>query len=306
MKPFRVKPLPVVRVWGGRRLAEWRQFPAASEPIGESWEVFGELPLEQADCTLDELCRRHGRQLLGSGAPDPQAGFPLLIKWLDCQQWLSVQVHPDDAVAGQGQRGKAEAWYFAEVAPDAEVIHGWKHGAPARQELERLKPGEWMDYLRRYRPQAGSWSYTPPGTVHALGPGLVVYEVQQSSDLTYRLYDWDRAGLDGKPREMHVAQGIEAICESLPEKEPAPPGDLLGKLEVLCPHFMVESVEGERSWSTSGLSFELLTALQPSQVHCQQESWSIEAGGSLIVPADAGELRCSSEGRWLRVRLTPA
>lgn len=306
MKPFRVKPLPVVRVWGGRRLAEWRQFPAAAEPIGESWEIYGELSLEDGSGTLDQLCRRLGRQLLGSWAPDPQAGFPLLIKWLDCQQWLSVQVHPDDAVAGSGQRGKAEAWYFAEVAPDAEVIHGWKQSAPARAELESLQPGQWMDQLRRYRPQAGSWSYTAPGTVHALGPGLLVYEVQQSSDLTYRLYDWDRVGLDGKPREMHVSQGIEAICESLPEKVPAPPDDLLGKLEVLCPHFLVESVQGERNWSTNGTSFELLTALQPAQVHCQNESWQLEEGGSLIIPADAGELRCSSEGTWLRVRLAPA
>ena len=306
MKPFRVKPLPVVRLWGGRRLAEWRQFPPATEPIGESWEVFGELHLEHEDCTLDELCRRHGRQLLGSAAPDPQAGFPLLIKWLDCQQWLSVQVHPDDAVAGRGQRGKAEAWYFAEVAPEAEVIHGWKQDVPTRQQLERLKPGEWMSYLRRYRPQAGSWSYTAPGTVHALGPGLLVYEVQQSSDLTYRLYDWDRVGLDGRPRETHVAQAIEAICESLPEKIPDPPGDLLGKLEIICPHFTVESVGGDRSWSTGGASFELLTALQPLRVDCQGESWQIEEGGSLIVPADAGALRCSSEGHWLRVRLAPA
>lgn len=306
MKPFRVKPLPVVRVWGGRRLAEWRQFPTSKEPIGESWEVFGELAVEDGDCSLDELCRRQGRQLLGSWAPDPQAGFPLLIKWLDCQQWLSVQVHPDDAVAGPGQRGKAEAWYFAEVAPDAEVIHGWKDGAPSRAELERLQPGQWMDSLRRFHPQAGSWSYTPPGTIHALGPGLLVYEVQQSSDLTYRLYDWDRVGLDGKPREMHVSQGIQAICDSLPEKEPAPPGDLLGKLEVICPHFLVESVHGERSWATAGLSFELITALQPAQVWSGEDSWQIEAGGTLIIPADCGPVRCSSDGSWLRVRLAPA
>lgn len=294
MKPFRLKSMPVVRVWGGHRLA-----PESTQPIGERWEVYGELCLEGSDETLDQLCVRRGYSLLGSWSPDPQLGFPLLIKWLDCQDWLSIQVHPDDAVAPPGLRGKAEAWYFAQVSEEAEVIHGWKNGQPPRAQLETLAPREWLDHLQRYRPQPGSWSYTSPGTVHALGPGLLVYEVQQSSDLTYRLYDWDRLGLDGQPREMHVEQGIAAICESLPEPQVAAPADLLGKLEVLCPHFVVESVSGSRSWSTTGQSFEIITALAPAQVAGQQ----LEEGASILIPADAGAVDCSSTGSWLRVRL---
>jgi len=291
MKPFRVKSKPVMRVWGGHRLA-----PGSTEPIGERWEIHGENELEGSSETLDQLSRRLGRSFLGEWSPDPEAGFPLLIKWLDCQQWLSIQVHPDDALVAPHSRGKAEAWYFAEVAPQAEVIHGWKNGTPTRTELEALKPAAWLEHLRRYRPEVGSWSYTAPGTVHALGPGLLVYEVQQSSDITYRLYDWDRVG----NRELHVKQGIDAICEAKPEPEVETPGDLLGKLEILCPHFSVETVQGEQRWSPRGRSFEIITALASLQL----DGHLLEEGASCLIPADAGEVRCSSQGSWLRVRLT--
>ena len=247
----------MVRVWGGQRLAAWGRCLPDSDPIGESWEVHGAQPVRGGDCSLDEMCKRHGRALLGDWyGGDPEAGFPLLTKWLDCQEWLSVQVHPDDSVArrlaGPTQRGKAEAWYFAEVSPAAEVIHGWASQVPSRQALESLSGGQWLAPMRRFHPNPFSWSYTSPGTVHALGPGLLVFEVQQSSDLTYRLYDWDRLGLDGQPRPLHLAHGIEAICESLPEAELCPPEDLLGQLEILCPHFCIESVLGPRTWSPGG------------------------------------------------------
>ncbi len=284
----------MVRVWGGRRLA-----PESTQPIGERWEVYGELRLAGSEETLDQLCARLGRGLLGSWSPDPQQGFPLLIKWLDCQEWLSIQVHPDDSVAPPGLRGKAEAWYFAEVGEGAEVIHGWKGSKPSRTQLQDLAPRDWLKLLNRFRPEPGSWSYTSPGTVHALGPGLLVYEVQQSSDLTYRLYDWDRLGLDGRPREMHLEQGITAICDSLCEPKVEPPADLLGKLEVLCPHFVVESVSGPRQWSTTGRSFEIITALAPAKVAGQE----LAEGASILIPADAGVVDCSTTGSWLRVRL---
>lgn len=281
-----------MRVWGGHRLA-----PGSTEPIGERWEVHGDNELENSPETLDQLSRRLGRSFLGEWSPPPEGGFPLLIKWLDCQEWLSVQVHPDDALVAPHSRGKAEAWYFAEVGPRGEVIHGWKNGPLLRAQLEQLQPADWLQHLRRYRPEPGSWSYTGPGTVHALGPGLLVYEVQQSSDITYRLYDWDRVG----NRELHVRQGIDAICEAKAERAVTLPDDLLGKLEILCPHFMVETVQGEHCWSPQGRSFEIITALASVQL----DGHLLEEGASFLIPADAGTVRCGSQGSWLRVRLSP-
>lgn len=310
MKPFAIEPLPVVRVWGGTRLAELGRCPAGPEPIGESWEVHGSQKVRGGDQSLDELCRIQGAELLGEWGGDPEAGFPLLTKWLDCRQWLSVQVHPDDRVAlrlaGPGQRGKAEAWLFVEVAADAEVIHGFAAGRPGPEVLRHVSGAEWLSLVRRYRPEPYSWVYTPPGTVHALGPGLLVFEVQQSSDLTYRMYDWDRLGLDGQPRQMHESESRQAIADSLPEPAVAAPDDLLGELAVSCPHFLVESLKGEREWSPAGRSVELLTALSaPATVECGGDRWTVAAYDTLVVPATAPALRWSGSGPWLRVRLAP-
>lgn len=309
LTPLLVEPLPVVRVWGGQKMAAWRGY-ASHQPVGESWEVHGSQPVRGWDCSLDQLCERFGERLLGCWGRSLPSGFPLLTKWLDCQEWLSVQVHPDDGVArrlqGNTFRGKAEAWYFAEVEDQAEVIHGWKGPRPSRQQLEQIEGAQWLEWVRRYRPRPGEWSYTPPGTVHALGPGLLVFEVQQSSDLTYRLYDWGRLGLDGLPRPLHLAESYEAICDSSPEPEVAAPPDLLGQVEVLCPHFVVERVEGTRHWSPQGNSVELLTSLNsPARVASGEQSWELKPGDSLVVPAEVADLSWEGSGPWLRVRLAP-
>jgi len=309
LTPLQVEPLPVVRVWGGQKLAAWRGY-RCDQPVGESWEVHGSQPVKGWDCSLDQLCERFHERLLGRWGRHLPPGFPLLTKWLDCQEWLSVQVHPDDTVArrlqGKDCRGKAEAWYFAEVQDTAEVIHGWRGPRPTRQQLEQIEGSEWLDWVRRFRPRPGEWSYTPPGTVHALGPGLLVFEVQQSSDLTYRLYDWDRSGLDGLPRPLHRAESLDSICDSPPESVVAPPSDVLGHIEVLCPHFVVERVEGPRGWSPRGNSVELLTSLNSAaRVRCQDQTWELKPGDSLVVPAEVPSLNWESPGPWLRVRLAP-
>lgn len=315
MKVFCVKPQPVVRVWGGSRLISLRRFGEGAEPIGESWEVFGESREPETGHTLDELAREMGSAFLGSWCENPGEGFPLLTKWLDCQEWLSIQVHPDDSVArrleGPGQRGKSEAWYFCEVAQGAEVIHGWQDPSPSAQELAGTDwaDSHWVERVRRFHPMTGEWVYTPPGTVHALGPGLLVFEVQQCSDLTYRLYDWGRVGLDGLPRQIHPRQGRVALSECPPELAVSPPVDGLGTLAILCPHFSVEMVEGSRRWDPAGRSVELLTLLEDAAELVQgARRYPLQRGDSVVVPASAGavEWNCDARARWFRVRLSPS
>ncbi len=300
VKAFKVKPRPVERPWGGSRLRSFRGFGPGSTPLGESWEVCGDSLWE--GLTLDEWTRQQGTSFVGSWCERPELGFPLLTKWLDCQQWLSVQVHPDDDLAlelhGPGHFGKSEAWYFHEVAPEAQVIHGWSGGVST----PLPRGAEWLQHLRRFKPCQGEWAYTSPGTVHALGPGLLVFEVQQCSDLTYRLYDWERLGLDGQPRELHLLQGEKALRLS---PQPAVLEDvpgLLGEVKVKCPYFVVEEVSGSRNWSTQGESVELVTSLDQG---ARLGDLQLAPGDSAVIPASAGEQAWQGFGKWLRVRLLP-
>ena len=186
-KPILLEPRVVPRVWGGRKLATEFGRDLGSEPVGESWEIHGELRVEGDSTTLDELVETHGQGLLGRGC-DPEAGFPLLMKWLDCKAWLSVQVHPDDELAREftaspQARGKTEAWYVHKAEPDAELIHGLADGVGPEQ-LKDTDGEQIVSLLKRVRPDQGQMLYTSAGVVHALGPGNLIYEVQQSCDIS--------------------------------------------------------------------------------------------------------------------------
>ena len=181
-------------------------------------------------------------------------------------------------------------------------------GRPDPEQLAQLQGEDWLATVRRFRPQGGSWVNTPPGTIHALGPGLLVFEVQQSSDLTYRVYDWGRMGLDGNPRPLHLDEARQAISLSGVEPKVQTPTDLLGQLEILNPFFCVETISGPTQWSPQGHSVELLTALESEvRIRSAGQDWVLAPGTTLVVPAQAADLRCDSpEGhRWLRVRLAP-
>ena len=214
--PLRFEPIFRRYLWGGRRLGT-----VLGKPIGEgsdyaeSWEVvdhgadqsrvaFGPL----AGTTLGELVREHGHELLGRHHPQPQ--FPLLIKLLDAQQKLSVQVHPNDEQAARldtPDYGKTEAWVVLAAEPGSRIYAGLKRGFD-RPALEReLNRGTCELCLHHFEPRVGDCVFLPAGTVHALGGGLLIAEVQQSSDTTYRLFDWNRVGPDGRPRALHIEAG---------------------------------------------------------------------------------------------------
>ncbi len=218
--PLRMQPIFKQYLWGGRRLATILNKPIGSEgPYAESWEVadHGEDQSRVADKrlagqTVHQLLEGDRLGLLGSSVHADR--FPLLYKFLDAQESLSVQVHPNDAQAARlnpPDAGKTEAWVVLDAVPGSRIYAGLRAGV-TRHELERaIGQGIVPDCLHRFEPKVGDCVFIPAGTVHALGGGLLVAEIQQSSDTTFRLYDWDRVGADGKPRALHIAQALEVI-----------------------------------------------------------------------------------------------
>ncbi len=225
--PFKFLSILKERVWGGRKLAELYHKPLPpGVPIGESWEisdrpgdvsVIANGPLAGRD--LHWLVANHPSELFGDAeqspaeaAPDQSRRFPLLIKILDAREKLSLQVHPPAEKAAQ-LRGepKTEMWYIAKAEPQAELYAGLKRGVTRARFEEQIHNGTVADAFHRLSVAAGNAMFLPSGRVHAIGAGLVIFEIQQNSDTTYRVFDWNRVGLDGKPRALHIPESLASI-----------------------------------------------------------------------------------------------
>ena len=220
MYPFIFQPAFKDRVWGGRELERlYSKNIPAGQPIGESWEisdrpgdasVIANGPL--AGKNLRWLMENHAAEILGTAKPTPEGRFPLLCKILDARDRLSLQVHPPAGKARELKgEPKTEMWYITDAAPDACLYVGLKPGVTRAEFQKKIADGSVADCFQRIAVRAGDAMFLPSGRVHAIGAGLVIFEIQQNSDTTYRVFDWNRMGLDGKPRELHIAESLASI-----------------------------------------------------------------------------------------------
>jgi mannose-6-phosphate isomerase len=253
---LRFQPLYQERVWGGRALESvlGRTLPAR-DPIGESWEIVDRTEAQSIveggalnGQSLRSVLLKHGPEIMGRNWPAGKP-FPILVKWLDCRERLSLQVHPPASVAPELKgEPKTENWYIAQTAPGAELIVGLKRGV-TREQFERAIADNTLEQcVHHFRVAAGDSILVHSGQVHAIDAGNLILEIQQNSDTTYRVYDWGRVGLDGLPRQLHVAQSLRSIDWTDFEPVPLRAAPTSGVIAD-CPEFRIRRVvlgPGER------------------------------------------------------------
>ena len=217
--PLKFEPLFKERIWGGRKLAEVFGKPLPADVnIGESWEiadvyedksVIANGPL--AGMTIDKAIEQYKVEITGNADYHPP--FPLLIKLIDAQGTLSVQVHPDADTCKRTGKGdpKTECWYVLEAEPGAAIYSGIKEGTTKEEFAKSIEEGTCADYLNKIEVKVGECYFIPSGLCHAIGTGLLVAEIQQPSDTTYRVFDWNRVDANGNPRQLHIEDGLESI-----------------------------------------------------------------------------------------------
>ncbi len=218
--PLTFQPVFKERVWGGRTLQTlYQKNLPAKVPVGESWEI-SDRPGDEsviangplAGKNLRWLMEHHGGEVLGHAKPAADNRFPLLCKILDARDRLSLQVHPPASkAAALGGEPKTEMWHITDAMPGAELYVGLKSDVTRAEFEKKIQSGEVAGCFHRIPVRSGDTMFLPSGRVHAIGAGLVIFEIQQNSDTTYRVFDWNRVGLDGKPRELHIPQSLASI-----------------------------------------------------------------------------------------------
>jgi mannose-6-phosphate isomerase len=284
------------RVWGGAQLAHWLNLADAPAPLAEVWLIYAEnriLGGPLAGLTLAEATARYGSALVGA-ANTARSGdqFPLLAKLLDAADHLSVQVHPDDAYAhsveaATGFNGKTEAWYILEAAPGADLIHGFARPVSREECAAAVHDNTLLDLLRRVPARAGETVFVPAGTIHAINAGVMLFEIQQTSDLTYRVYDY------GRPRELHLERALDVLnYQPSPAAVQAPERlDERATRLVSCDYFTMErwDLAAPLESATNAATFEIWTAIDgAATLRSAHRAITLGRGDSVVLPASLG------------------
>jgi mannose-6-phosphate isomerase len=323
--PLQLSPVFKPKIWGQRNLEPFFSRPGgkpggphswlghsdspigAKDPIGEVWitdEGSRFLNGPSAGLTLKEASQKYGVELNGSAWQDSR--FPLLAKYIYTRDWLSVQVHPDDDYArvhDPGNFGKCEMWYFLSSDDSGEVLLALKAGVTKESLAEAFENGTSRNLIQPFHPKAAEAAFVPPGTVHALGPGLVLFEVEENSDLTYRLDDFGRVGLDGKPRPLHWQKGLDVTRVELPQYRDLPRLEFhepygLRRWVLACRYFALEELMLAKIASFTGSTerVETLSILSgEGRVETEAGWMAYRTGDTWVIPPSVRNYRLAPE-----------
>lgn len=291
-------PLYMERVWGGRELESiyGRSLPKPDIPYGESWELVDRENEQSvvnsgpyAGKTLHELWNHHREEIFGPGYENLGNRFPILLKILDARRDLSIQVHPPaDKAEELGGEPKTEMWYIADCEKNAKLYVGFRKGLTPDSFRSALEDGTVADCVHPIEPKAGDSIFIPSGRLHAIGGGFLIHEIQQNSDTTYRVFDWNRTGLDGKPRELHVEKSLASVDFADFEPSMEVPD---GKTLASCPHFRTERVclhASERYLAQRSDRFVIISIID-GVLECI-DGRRFQKGETILLSADGGDI----------------
>ncbi len=298
MSVIKLKPACQDYMWGGHRLKKEYGIEDNREPIAEAWVLSchpdGPSLVDSGEyrgITLNEYIRIKGNGILGKNAgrfPD----FPVLIKLIDAKKDLSIQVHPDDeyALRIEGQNGKTEVWFVLDAAEGAFIYYGFKSEISKEELEERIRDNTLTEVLSKVYVKKGDLFFLAPGTLHAIGAGVLLAEVQQNSNITYRIYDYDRVGADGKKRPLHIEKALDVTDRKPPEPYKGA-GDCLASCDYFKTVFReLSETEGSYELKADGDSFyHILVLSGQGSISSGEEEFSFKKGDSFFVEADTGE-----------------
>ena len=290
-------------VWGGERLCPYKGITPRKEPIGESWEVSavpsstsvianGDFQGRDLVSLIDDM----PDDILGKAVNSQYGGkLPLLVKFIDAKKDLSIQVHPNDEMAQRvhGKMGKSEMWYIIDAQPGSYLYAGFKQEITPYEYRKRVEDGTITEVLARHEVKRGDVFYLPAGRVHAIGGGILLAEVQQSSDVTYRIFDYNRPGMDGKPRELHTELAAEALDYHVEDEYRTLYSDTVNhaNLVIESPYFCVRVTEADTSFHRNLLKYDSFIISMCMEGDCKLrirsngEEILLREGNSCLIPA---------------------
>ena len=315
--PLLFEPIIKERIWGGTKLRDILHKPLVSEISGESWE----LSTVPGDVSVVANGVLAGNDLNAVVASNPEAvlgkkvvaqfgtQFPLLFKFLDAREDLSIQVHPNDALAKERHNsfGKTEMWYVIQADPSSKLIVGFKEDSSKEDYISNLKQNTLLNLLEEYPVQKGDVFFLETGTVHAIGAGTVIAEIQQTSDITYRLYDWDRVDANGEGRALHTDLALDAINFTTTESKINYNSIPNQRVEIVtCPFFTtsVLAVDKDYLWKKKKNAFTVFMCVEGKvEVHYNADSILVTTGETLLLPAEIEQIDIKGNATLLEISI---